>query len=310
MNHYDVLVIGGGAGGMAAALSALENGYRKILIAERKESLGGILLQCTHKGFGLGYFGEDLSGLEYAERFQLKVQRTEIQVRCNTMVLRLYPNQTALLSGTDGIEKVAFDVCVLATGCRERTLYSQEISGPRPAGIMTAGTAQKLMNVDGLEIGDEIIIAGTGDVGQIMAGQLSLSGKRIIAMIEKEDHPGGLKRNQENYLKALHIPVILNSVITRVHGRKRIEGVEIRNLLTGELSSLKCSTLLTAIGMISETDLLKTSFGKEAIPDWLIKVGNCKYVHEIVDSVTADGLQLWDMFKRRPHSRTWNCENR
>ena len=191
------------------------------LLGERKESLGGILLQCTHQGFGLGYFGEDLSGLEYAERFQLKVQRTEIRVRCNTMVLRLYPNQTALLSGTDGIEKVAFDVCVLATGCRERTLYSQEISGTRPAGIMTAGTAQKLMNVDGLEIGDEIIIAGTGDVGQIMAGQLSLSGKRIIAMIEKEDHPGGLKRNQENYLKALHIPVILNSVITRVHGRNK-----------------------------------------------------------------------------------------
>ena len=279
---------------MAAALSSLENGYRNVLIVERKESLGGILLQCTHKGFGLGYFGEDLSGIEYAERFRLLVQRSEIQVLCNTMVLRLYPDKTALLSGKDEVKTVSFDRCVLASGCREQTLYSLEIGGTRPAGIMTAGTAQKLMNVDELEIGDEIIILGTGDVGQIMAGQLSLSGKRIVAMIEKEDHPGGLKRNQEKYLKAFRIPVILNSVITGVRGRKRIEGVDVQNLRTGEISFLKCSTLLTAVGMIPETDLLKTSFGSDAIPDWLIKVGNCKYVHDIVDSVTADGLHLWE----------------
>ncbi len=293
MKHFDVLIIGGGAGGMAAALSASEKGYQNILLVERKEALGGILLQCTHHGFGLGYFGEDLSGIQYAERFRSKVECSNVQVLLNTMVLRLHPDKTALLSGTAGLKTISFERCVLASGCRERTLYSQEIAGTRPSGIMTAGTAQKLINIDQLDIGDEIVILGSGDVGQIMARQLSQAGKHIIAMIEKEDRPGGLKRNQKDCLEAYRIPLCLNSVIRKIHGTKQIEGVTIQNLNSGKESFLNCSTLLTAIGMIPETDLLKTSFGQETYPDWIKKIGNCDYVHDIVDSVSADGFKIW-----------------
>lgn len=279
---------------MAAALAAEKKGYRKILIVERKDRLGGILLQCTHKGFGLGYFKEDLSGQEYSERFCEMLERSSVKTLFQTIALKLFPDRSALLSGPEGIQKVSFDSCILATGCRERTLYSQKISGTRPSGILTCGTAQKLMNIDGLEIGDDIVILGTGDVGQIMARQLALSGKRILCMIEKEAQPGGLKRNQEQCLKAYDIPVRLNTEILKVHGNKRIEGVTIKNTLTGETSYLECKTLLTAIGMIPETDLITASFGNDDCPSWVIRVGNCDYVHDIVDSVTADALQLWD----------------
>lgn len=279
---------------MAAALAAEKKGYRKILIVERKDRLGGILLQCTHKGFGLGYFKEDLSGQEYSGRFCRMLERSFVKTLFQTIALKLFSDRSALLSGPEGIQKVSFDILILATGCRERTLYSQEISGTRPSGIMTCGTAQKLMNIDGLEIGDDIVILGTGDVGQIMARQLTLSGKRILCMIEKEAQPGGLKRNQEQCLKAYDIPVRLNTEILKVHGNKRIEGITIKNTLTGETSYLECKTLLTAIGMIPETDLITASFGSDDCPSWLVKVGNCDYVHDIVDSVTADALQLWD----------------
>ena len=284
---------------MAAALSAFEKGYRKILLVERRSALGGVLLQCTHNGFGLGFFKEDLKGTEYAKRFQKRIETSKIQVLLDTMALKLYPDRTALLSGKEGLRKISFDLCVLASGCRERTLYSTDACGTRPAGIMTAGTAQKLINLEGLNIGDEIVILGTGDVGQIMAGQLAQQGKHIIAMIEKEDHPGGLKRNQEKYLKAYDIPLMLNSVITKIKGQKRIEGVCVQNLISGNESYMKCSTLLTAIGMIPETDLLRQSFKDGEIPDWIRKVGNCEYVHDIVDSVTADGYQLWNDMKNR-----------
>ncbi len=293
MKTADILIIGGGAAGMAAALAAEKKGYQKILIAERKDALGGVLLQCVHNGFGLGYFKEDLNGIQYAERFDSMLKSSSAQIALDTMVLKLFDDRTALLSGKDGVSKIAFDICVLATGCRERTLYSQEVSGSRPSGIMTAGTAQKLMNIDGLEIGDDIVILGTGDVGQIMARQLIQAGKRVIAMIEKDSAPGGLKRNQESCINAYQIPLILNTEIIRIRGKKRIEGITLRNSQTSEESHIECRTLLTAIGMIPETDLITNSFGPADYPDWIKKVGNCDFVHDIVDSVTMDGMNLW-----------------
>lgn len=322
----DILIIGAGAAGMAAALAAEKKGYAKILLAERNKEPGGILLQCIHNGFGLGYFKEDLTGVQYAERFRKLLYQSKATVMCGTMVLKLNQDRTALLSNKTGLTEIHFKKCVLATGCRERTLQSLDICGTRPAGIMTCGTAQKLMNVDGLEAGDDIIILGTGDVGQIMARQLIRAGKNVITMIEKESSPGGLKRNQENCLKAYHVPVMLNTQITSISGSGRIDGVQVRHTDTGKEEFLKCSTLLTAIGMIPETELAKdllqppeanprsltqnpetdprslpqTPEEKPAgcpsrtasLPDWLILTGNCDYVHDIVDSVTTDALNL------------------
>lgn len=288
----DILIIGAGAAGMAAAVAAEQKGYENIILAERNSAPGGILLQCVHNGFGLGFFGEDLTGTEYAGRFLKKLEHSSVRIRCSTMVLKLNKDKTALLAGKDGLTEVQFDKCVLATGCRERTIQSLEVCGTRPAGIMTCGTAQRLMNIDHLSVGDEIVILGTGDVGQIMARALIQAGKKVIAMIEKESSPGGLKRNQENCLKAYSVPVMLNSQITKISGSGRIDGVYVRHENAKKEEFLPCKTLLTAIGMIPERELTNACFENAPLPDWLFLTGNCDYVHEIADSVTADGLRL------------------
>lgn len=293
--HTDIFIIGAGAAGMAAALAAEEKGYKDILIAERGERAGGVLLQCAHKGFGLGFFGEDLTGMEYAARFRMYLTGSRVKVMFGTMVLKLYENKSALVSGKNGPVLITFDKCVLAAGCRERTIQSLDVSGTRPAGIMTCGTAQKLMNIDGLEIGGDIVILGTGDVGQIVARQLIVSGKRVITMIEKENAPGGLKRNRENCIEAYHIPVMTNSEIIRISGEGRISGVHVRHNDTGEEEFIRCSALLTAIGMIPEKDLAEDCFGNNPLPDWLFITGNCDYVHDIVDSVTTEALKLTEV---------------
>ena len=292
--HTDIFIIGAGAAGMAAAIAAEKAGYTDILIAERGERAGGVLLQCTHKGFGLGFFGEDLTGTEYAARFRMLLTKSRAKVMFGTMVLKLFDDRTALVSGQNGPAKISFKKCVMACGCRERTVQSLDVDGTRPAGIMTAGAAQKLMNADGLEVGDDIVILGTGDVGQIMARQLIQSGKNVITMIEKEKEAGGLKRNREQCIEAYHIPVMLNTEITRISGSGRIDGVHVRHNDTGAEEFIRCSTLLTAIGMIPEKDLAEDCVGNNPLPDWLFTAGNCDYVHDIVDSVTADTLKLAD----------------
>ena len=289
---YDVLIIGAGAAGMAAALAARRRGYRRILIAERNGEAGGVLLQCTHTGFGLGYYREDLTGIEYARRSRSLLDESGADVFTETSVVRLFPDRSALLSGVRGVFRVSFQKCVLASGCREKTIWSQDVAGSRPAGVMTCGAAQKLINVDGLDVGDEIVIAGTGDVGQVMAGQLAASGAHVIAMIEKESRPGGRRRNRERFLEAYQIPVRLRSVITRIVGSQRIEGVFVRSLDSGEETFLPCNTLLTAIGMIPDRQLLEDCFSESGVPDWVLTVGNCDYVHDLVDGVTLDGLRL------------------
>lgn len=288
----DILIIGAGAAGMAAALAAEKKGYERILLAERSSKAGGVLLQCIHNGFGLGFFGEDLTGMQYAERFCGMLKQSRAQALFDTMVLKLGKDKTALLSGKDGLQTVRFEKCVLATGCRERTIQSLDICGLRPSGIMTCGTAQKLMNMDGLEVGDDIIILGTGDVGQIMARALIQAGKNVIAMIEKEGAPGGLARNREACLNAYAVPLMLNSEITQISGKGRIDGVFVRHNDTCREEFIPCGTLLTAIGMIPETELVRDCFENAPLPDWLFLTGNCDYVHDIVDSVTTDALRL------------------
>lgn len=289
MNKYDLLVIGGGAAGMAAALAAENSGTKKILIAEREHLPGGILRQCIHNGFGLGYFHEDLTGPEYAARFISRLEKSNIEFRGDTTVLELSENRSALLSSSSGVETVFFRRCILATGCRERAIGSLPVSGTRPAGVFSAGTAQKMVNLMGLDIGENIVILGSGDIGMIMARRFTLLGKNVIAMVEKEAFPGGLARNIRNCIEAYSIPVLTCSTVKSIHGKNRIEGVSIENLISGEVRFIPCDTLIVSVGLIPERELLS---GFEQLPHWLSLCGNCESVHEIVDSVTMQAENL------------------
>lgn len=287
----DILIVGGGAAGMAAALAAAERG-RSVLLAERSPILGGVLPQCIHHGFGNGWFGEDISGPEYAQRFVRMIEHSPVELLTDTMVLRLDPDKTALLSSTGGLTRVAFDHCILATGCRERPMGALFSGGTRPAGIFTAGQAQKLVNLGGYDVGDNIVILGSGDIGQIMARRFSLLGKKIVAMIEIRDTLGGMARNQKECIQAFNIPVILSATVDEVLGTGRIEGVMVRHLRDNRRERLDCDTLVTALGLIPERELVRHLEENGHYPPWLSLCGNCEHVHEIVDSVTMQAQRL------------------
>ena len=287
----DILIVGGGAAGMAAALSAAKRG-KHVLLTDRNPYLGGVLPQCIHHGFGNGYFGEDITGPEYARRFTGQIERSPVEVMTDTMVIRLNEDKTALLSGVNGLITVVFDHCILATGCRERPLGALPTGGTRPAGIFTAGQAQKLVNLGGYDVGERIVILGSGDIGQIMARRFSLLGKTVVAMIEIRDALGGMARNQKECIQAFHIPVILSATVDEVLGTGRIEGVMVRHLSDGRRERLSCDTLVTALGLIPERDLVRHLEQNGKYPSWLSLCGNCEHVHEIVDSVTMQAQRL------------------
>ena len=318
--HVDLLVVGAGAAGMAAALTAAKNGLT-VLLVDRSDRLGGILPQCIHDGFGHGYFREDLTGPEYAEKFIKKIDeflsmssdtdisRPAFDLRLNTTVLRLNPDRTALLSSGAGVCSVSFDQCILATGCRERAIGSLGIAGTRPQGIYTAGEMQKLVNLEHRDIGKNIVVLGSGDIGQIVARRLSLNGKNILAMVEKEDRPGGMEKNHKRCIEAHHILLMLRSTIVGIIGEKKLEAVVIENLDTKKRTTLECDTLITAVGLIPERELVWNLLAEDStastdalshdapasqlsLPSWLHIAGNADFVHEIVDSVTSEAELL------------------
>lgn len=305
----DVLVIGGGPAGMSAALSASQNNS-KVVLVERDHVLGGILNQCIHNGFGLHYFKEELTGPEFAHRFREMVEKDKnIKVLTNTLVTTFGEKKVSVI-GEKGAFDISFKACIVAMGCRERTAGNINLNGTRPMGVITAGTAQKMVNIDGKIVGKDVVILGSGDIGLIMARRLTLEGARVHAVFEINSTSSGLRRNILQCLDDFNIPLYYNTTIFEVVGKDRVEGVyygevdEHFNKKEETKKFLKCDTVILSVGLIPEmqnlTDIkvnLKTNgaFVNEHYQTnkpWMFSCGNILHVHDLVDNVALEGKQV------------------
>lgn len=305
---FDVAVIGGGPAGMAAALAAQKAGAKTVIL-ERDVRLGGILNQCIHQGFGLHYFGEEMTGPEYADKFRKKVEKKDITVMLECMVLSLDKNKTVTaLSPEYGLCKINAEAIVLAMGCRERTAGAIALAGSRPAGIYTAGMAQKICNVDGYLVGKDVVILGSGDIGLIMARRMTTEGASVKLVLELMPYSSGLKRNIVQCLDDYGIPIKYSHTITRVEGYPRLTGLyyapvgEDRKPILEQEEYIACDTLLLSVGLIPENDLLSgldvemSRVTQGAVVDekrmtsldGVFSCGNVLHVHDLVDNVSEE----------------------
>ena len=309
MRTIDLLIIGGGSAGMAAAIQAKKEGIDDILIVEKDEHLGGILNQCIHNGFGLTEFKEELTGPEYLSRFVEQVKELGIPYVTNTMVIDMTKDKIVTLSNKDkGVEIVKARAIVMATGCYERGAGAIQIPGDRCAGIITAGTAQKYLNIHGYLCGKRIVILGSGDIGLIMARRLTLEGAKVICVSELMPYSNGLNRNIAQCLNDYDIPLYLSRSVSKVIGKDRLEKVVLSavddkmQFIPGSEMEIECDTLILSVGLVPYISLLdyidcptsstkgaKVNEHMETMIEGIFSCGNCLHVHDVVDFVTDEG---------------------
>jgi len=307
----DVAVIGSGPAGLVAAIEAYRSGAKDVLLLEREEELGGILKQCIHNGFGLEQFKKDYTGPEYAECLIEDLGKTGVHCFLNTMVIGVSADRTVTaVNSENGVFQIEAKSVVLAMGCRERARGSIGIPGTRPAGVLTAGTAQRLVNIEGYLPGKEAVILGSGDIGLIMARRLTLEGAQVKGVYEIMDYPGGLKRNIVQCLNDFDIPLYLSHTVTEIRGRERVEGVVVSKVdekmqpIRGSEKFIQCDTLLLSVGLIPENELSKgagvelsrtttgpvTSETMETSVAGIFSCGNVSTVFDLVDYVAQTGM--------------------
>lgn len=310
----ELIIIGGGPAGMAAALSAYEQGITDLLILERDSELGGILNQCIHNGFGLHTFGEELTGPEYAVRYIEKIREKEIPCLLNTMVVDVKggdPCIVTAMNSNEGLFQIEAQAVVLSMGCRERARGAMNIPGYRPSGIYSAGTAQRFVNREGRMPGKEVVVLGSGDIGLIMARRMSLQGAKVKMVAEIMPYSGGLKRNIVQCLDDFGIPLKLSHTVTEIHGKNRVEGVTVSKVdenlkpIKGSEEYVACDTLLLSCGLIPENELTESAGAQmdgmtqgpvvnarlETTAEGIFACGNVLHVHDLVDNVSKEAVE-------------------
>ena len=279
MKDCELLIIGAGAAGLTAARTAAESGCHQVVLVDSKAKPGGVLLQCAHQGFGQG-----LTGPQYIEQL-LRDFPKQVELQCATTALSISKNKVAVLSGAKtGLQRLRFQELIFAAGCREIPAGALQLAGTRPEGVYTAGQVQEMMNLQYRVPEGPAVILGSGDLGIIMAGQLSASGCQINALVEQREKCGGMPRNQL-HLERYALPLLCNSTVSRVYGERKLAGVVVHNLQSGKEDFIPCRTLLIAVGYTPERTLIQGL----GVPEWLQLCGNCKAVHSMIEGVIQEG---------------------